>query len=73
MTMLKLCPARVIEEELLKDLSNKSELSDWFTREDVPVPKQPLPERPNPKNVQNLEKLAELEEQIKRLDDQDNF
>ncbi|ETI28832.1 hypothetical protein G647_01284 [Cladophialophora carrionii CBS 160.54] len=59
--------ARVIEEELLKELSSKSELSDWFAREDVPVRKTPLPERPNPKNVQNLEKLAELEEQIKRL------
>src|ERR1700743_3237402 len=29
-------PARVIEEELLKELSNKSELSDWFTREEIP-------------------------------------
>jgi len=57
--------ALAIEKELLKELSNKSELSDWFNREDVP--KQPLPERPNPKNVQNLEKMAELEEQIKRL------
>ncbi|EXJ64884.1 hypothetical protein A1O7_01223 [Cladophialophora yegresii CBS 114405] len=64
--------ARVIEEELLKELSSKSELSDWFAREDVPVPKQPLPERPNPKNVQNLEKLAGLEEQIKRHDNEDN-
>ncbi|EXJ96045.1 hypothetical protein A1O1_01171 [Capronia coronata CBS 617.96] len=59
--------ARVVEEELLKELSNKSELSDWFNREDVPVPKRPLPERPNPKNLQNIEKIAELEEQIKRL------
>lgn len=58
--------ARVIEEELLKDLANRSELSDWFGREDVPAPVVPLPERPNPKNMQNTEKLAELEEQIKR-------
>jgi len=58
--------ARVIQEELLKDLANKSGLSDWFNREDLPVQRKPLPERPNPKNVQNTEKIAELEEQIKR-------
>lgn len=58
--------ARVIEEELLKDLANKSELSDWFTREDAPEPVVPLPEKPNPKNSQNAEKIAELEEQIRR-------
>ncbi|KAJ9602341.1 hypothetical protein H2200_013196 [Cladophialophora chaetospira] len=59
--------ARAIEEELLKDLSNKSELSDWFSREEVETLKQPLPERPNPRNVQNCEKITELEEQIRRL------
>lgn len=56
----------MIEEELLKDLANKSELSDWFGREDVAIQKSALPQRPNPKNVQNVEKIAELEEQIKR-------
>ena len=60
--------ARVIEEELLKDLANKSELSDWFSREDVPTTVVPFPERPHPKNLQNTEKIAELEEQIKRYD-----
>ena len=64
MIMLMFCSARAIEEELLKDLSNKSELSDWFTREDVATLKHPLPERPNPKNVQNNEKITELKEQI---------
>ncbi|KIV94638.1 hypothetical protein PV10_02386 [Exophiala mesophila] len=59
--------ARVIEEELLKDLANRSELSDWFSREELAVQQKPLPERPNPKNVQNLEKIGELETQIKRL------
>ncbi|OQV04705.1 hypothetical protein CLAIMM_09554 [Cladophialophora immunda] len=59
--------ARVIEEELLKELANRSDLSDWFGREEVPVQKEPLPERPNPKNTQNIEKIAELEEQIKCL------
>jgi kinetochore protein Mis13/DSN1 len=58
--------ARVIEEELLRELSSRSELSDWFAREDVPVPPKIIPERPNPKNQQNSEKIVELEEQIKR-------
>ncbi|ETN38192.1 uncharacterized protein HMPREF1541_06223 [Cyphellophora europaea CBS 101466] len=59
--------ARVIQEELLKDLANKSELSDWFSREEVPEAPKALPERPNPKNMQNAEKIAELEQQIQRL------
>lgn len=58
--------AIVIEEELIKDLANKSELFDWFSREDAPAPAIPLPERPHPKNIQNAEKIIELEEQIKR-------
>ena len=58
--------ARVVEEELLKDLANRSELSDWFAREDTAQPPKELPERPNPKNLQNGEKIKELEEQIKR-------
>ena len=58
--------ARVIEEELLKDLANKSELSDWFSREDAPARVVSRPERPNPRNIQNAEKIAELEEQFKR-------
>ncbi|KEF62195.1 uncharacterized protein A1O9_00167 [Exophiala aquamarina CBS 119918] len=58
--------ARVIEEELLKDLANRSELSDWFSREDEPVQKKVLPERANPKNIQNAEKISELEVQIQR-------
>ena len=56
--------ARVIEEELIKELSNRSELSDWFGRVEAPVPEVPLPERPNPKNISNAEKAAELEEKI---------
>lgn len=59
--------ARVIQEELLKDLGNRSELSDWFHREDLPTPAQDIPERPNPKNLQNADKITELEEQIKKL------
>jgi kinetochore protein Mis13/DSN1 len=58
--------ARVIEDELLKDLANKSELSDWFSREDLPTALKQLPERPNPRNIQNTEKIAKLELQIEK-------
>lgn len=58
--------ARVIEEEVLKDLANRSDLSHWFSREDVVEPPKELPERPNPKNLQNTEKIEELQLQIKR-------
>lgn len=60
-----MCEARVIQEELLKDFSNKSELSNWFDREDSAPPKVVV-KKPNPKNVQNAEKIKELEEQIQR-------
>lgn len=59
--------ARVIQEELLKDLANRSEMSDWFSREDVPASIKPMQTRPNPKNEQNAAKIKELEEQIERL------
>jgi kinetochore protein Mis13/DSN1 len=59
--------ARVIQEELLKDLANRSEMSDWFSREDAPVLVKPLQTRPNPKNEQNAARIKELEEQIATL------
>lgn len=59
--------ARVIQEELLKDLANRSEMSDWFSREDAPAPMKPLHTRPNPKNEQNATRIKELEEQIATL------
>ncbi|KAF7589405.1 hypothetical protein BBP40_004308 [Aspergillus hancockii] len=58
--------ARVIQEELVKDFSSNSELSNWFAREDVNPPSVVV-KKPNPKNVQNAEKIKELEEQIQRL------
>ena len=58
--------ARVIEEEMLKDLGVNSDLSDWFSREDIHTTHGPLPERPNPKNTANTTKIAELEEQLVR-------
>lgn len=65
MSMLTSTIARVIQEELLKDFANNSELSDWFGREDANPPSVVV-RKPNPKNVQNAEKIKELEEQIQR-------
>ncbi|KAF9888151.1 hypothetical protein FE257_009287 [Aspergillus nanangensis] len=58
--------ARVIQEELLKDFSTNSELSNWFAREDVGPPSVVV-KKPNPKNIQNGDKIKELEEQIQKL------
>lgn len=58
--------ARVIQEELLKDFSTNSDLSNWFGREDS-APPAVVVKKPHPKNVQNAEKIKELEEQIQRL------
>lgn len=55
----------MIQEELLQDFANKSELSDWFSREDA-APPTVIVKKPNPKNVQNTEKIKELEEHILR-------
>jgi kinetochore protein Mis13/DSN1 len=64
--MLTIGTARVIQEELLKDFANRSEMSDWFSRDDEQKPEEPLPLRPNPKNAQNATKIEELEAQLKR-------
>ncbi|RAL01863.1 Mis12-Mtw1 family protein [Aspergillus ibericus CBS 121593] len=58
--------ARVIQEELLKEFSTNSELSNWFGREDVNPPALVV-KKENPKNIQNAEKIQELEEQIQKL------
>ncbi|PLB53390.1 hypothetical protein P170DRAFT_445150 [Aspergillus steynii IBT 23096] len=61
--------ARVIQEEILKEFSVNSELSNWFSREDINPPSVVV-KKPNPKNVQNTEKIKELEEQIQKLQKQ---
>ncbi|KAJ5234050.1 uncharacterized protein N7469_005816 [Penicillium citrinum] len=58
--------ARVIQEDLQKEFSSNSELSNWFSREDVNPPAVVV-KKPNPRNVQNIEKIKELEEQIHKL------
>lgn len=57
--------ARAIQDQILKDFGSKSEFSDWFSREDVPRP--PAIEKPNPRNIEHEQKIAALEERIKRL------
>ncbi|KAK2848539.1 hypothetical protein FQN49_005624 [Arthroderma sp. PD_2] len=58
--------ARVIQEELLKDLGDRSDLSDWFSRPEETTPAVVI-KKPNPKNIQNVDKIKELEEHIRRL------
>ncbi|OQD89661.1 hypothetical protein PENANT_c002G02665 [Penicillium antarcticum] len=58
--------ARVIQEELLREFSSNSELSNWFSREEVNPPAV-IVKKPNPRNVQNTEKIKELEEHIQKL------
>lgn len=55
--------ARVIQEDLQKEFSSNSNLSDWFSREEL-HPASVVVKKPNPRNVQNTDKIKELEEQI---------
>ncbi|RAH80610.1 hypothetical protein BO86DRAFT_124809 [Aspergillus japonicus CBS 114.51] len=58
--------ARVIQEELLKDFESNSTLSNWFEREELDPPAVVV-KKENPKNIQNADKIKELEELIQRL------
>ncbi|KAM5471655.1 hypothetical protein MferCBS49748_001826 [Microsporum ferrugineum] len=58
--------ARVIQEELLKDFADRSDLTDWFSRPEETTPAVVV-KKPNPKNIQNSDKIKELEEHIRRL------
>ncbi|KAH8599178.1 Mis12-Mtw1 protein family-domain-containing protein [Bisporella sp. PMI_857] len=58
--------ARVIKESLLKDFANKSEFSDWFSREELAIPTK-IVKTPNPRNIEIEENLAGLEFRIKAL------
>jgi len=57
--------ARGIKESLLKDFANKSQFSDWFSREESTIPTKII-KKPNPRNVEIEENLAGLEARIKR-------
>ena len=56
--------ARAIQDQLLKDFASKPEFSDWFSREEVP--KKPAIIKPNPKNIELEQKIAELEHRVHR-------
>ncbi|KAL2071203.1 hypothetical protein VTL71DRAFT_12438 [Oculimacula yallundae] len=57
--------ARMIQESLLKDFANKSEFSDWFSREESAPTK--IVKTPNPRNIELEENLVGLEERLKLL------
>jgi kinetochore protein Mis13/DSN1 len=61
--------ARHMMEELLKDWANKSEMSDWFNREDD-VSSAAIVKHPNPHNARMAEKAQELEEEVTRLQEE---
>ncbi|KAI5206072.1 hypothetical protein E4T39_02730 [Aureobasidium subglaciale] len=57
--------ARVIQEELLNEFSSRNNLSYWYDREDTAP--TVLVKKPNPRNIQNAEKLQQLEVELARL------
>lgn len=61
---LTLSLARVIQEELLNEFGSKNELSSWFDREDVAP--TVVVKKPNPRNIQNADKLQQLEAELAR-------
>ncbi|KAH8818211.1 Mis12-Mtw1 protein family-domain-containing protein [Hyaloscypha sp. PMI_1271] len=59
--------ARMIKESLLKDFANKSEFSDWFSREESAPPPTKVIKKPNPRNIELEENLVGLEARLKLL------
>ncbi|KAF4625368.1 hypothetical protein G7Y89_g12799 [Cudoniella acicularis] len=62
--------ARTIKEGLLKDFANKSEYSDWFSREET-APRKVV-KKPNPRNIEIEENLAGLEARVQKLKEERN-
>ncbi|KAG9523714.1 P-loop containing nucleoside triphosphate hydrolase protein, partial [Aureobasidium melanogenum] len=60
--------ARVIQEELLNEFSSRNNLSYWYDREDATP--TVLVKKPNPRNIQNAEKLQQLEAELARLQEE---
>ena len=56
--------ARVIQEELLNEFSSRNNLSYWYDREDTTP--TVLVKKPNPRNIQNAERLQQLEAELAR-------
>ncbi|KAK7516411.1 kinetochore protein-like protein Mis13 [Phyllosticta citriasiana] len=60
--------ARAIQQELLNDFASKSEMSNWFDREEVEP--TAVVKKPNPRNQDNAKRLEELEAEVKRLQEE---
>ncbi|KAF1933322.1 uncharacterized protein M421DRAFT_97499 [Didymella exigua CBS 183.55] len=60
--------ARAIQQELIDDFANRPELSDWFSREETAAP--PKIKKPNPTNEKNRLTMQELEEEVRRLEEE---
>ncbi|KAF2873596.1 Mis12-Mtw1 protein family-domain-containing protein [Massariosphaeria phaeospora] len=60
--------ARAIQQELIDDFANKPDITDWFSREDAAP--APVVKKPNPQNEKNRLTLQQLEEEVKRLEDE---
>jgi len=56
--------ARAIQEELLNEFSSRNNLSYWYDREDTTP--TAVVKKPNPRNIQNAEKLQQLEAELAR-------
>lgn len=56
--------AEAIQKGLLEDIGSRSDLSDWFSRDEVAP--RPRPLKPNPKNLELDKKMAALQDRIKR-------
>lgn len=58
--------ARAIQDQLLKDFGNRSEFSDWFSRDDSAPAAKAIILKPNPLNHEMDEKMTQLSARIKR-------
>ncbi|BFZ58084.1 hypothetical protein PYCC9005_005142 [Savitreella phatthalungensis] len=64
--------ARLIEEEVLKDLLDNKITTSWYQRPDDQQQQQQLVEKkPHPKNTANAEKLEELRQKLAALKDEE--
>ncbi|KJK76011.1 hypothetical protein H634G_08768 [Metarhizium anisopliae BRIP 53293] len=61
--------ARAIQEQILKDFAQRTDFSNWFSR-DEDAPKEAPILKPNPRNIELDEKLTTLEAKIKALQDE---
>ena len=57
--------ARTIQDEIVQAFADRSEMSDWFSRNEEVTPTA-LVKKPHPRNVQNVAKLVELEAEVER-------